>query len=140
CALPISTNIGTSVTSGRLEFARTVPFAGDWLGPRDAQGRKPLFPTGRWVRITTYLRLQGTAARVQQWQDGEPVLRADGIAGLDEPGRATSTVFWTHFGMYAGQGLRSGTVYNDSIQLWQLGRPLTDDELESEPDCFARIP
>lgn len=112
---------GMSVREGRLEFARTEPFTGEYIGPEP----QPEFPLGRWVRLTAYLEYDGPVGFVQVWQDGVPMLRASYTR------RAGTHLRRAHWGMYADGGVTDAVQYNDAIELWTLSEPLAD--LVTEP-------
>ena len=116
-----------SVQEGRLHFAHTSPFGGEYIGPSP----QPEFPVRQWVRLTVYLHYQGSDGFVQVWQDGVPVLRAQVARLGDHPGTNLSRAHW---GMYANSDVDHGVQYNDDIGIWELDGPLTD--FETEPDCY----
>lgn len=115
-----------SVRDGKLEFAHTSPFHGEYLG----QATQPEFPLRRWVRLTVYIHYEGTSGFVQAWQDGAPLLRARVSKLEDNPGSRLRTAHW---GMYASPTLDHGVQYNDDIRICPLDAPLTD--FSSEPSC-----
>lgn len=110
-----------SVREGRLEFAHTDPFSGEYIGP----GQQPEFPLRRWVRLTAYIEYDGPEGFVQVWQDGVPMLRARYTR------RAGTWLRRAHWGMYADGGVTDAVQYNDAIELWTLSEPLAN--LVDEP-------
>ena len=110
-----------SVREGRLEFAHTEPFNGEYIGPWP----QPEFPLRRWVRLTAYLEYDGPEGFVQVWQNGVPMLRARYTR------RAGTQLRRAHWGMYADGGVTDAVQYNDAIELWTLSEPLSD--LVTEP-------
>lgn len=110
----------------KLEFAHTVPFHGEYVGPA-AQAE---FPLRRWVRFTVYLVYRGAAGFVQVWQDGVPMLRAQIAHREPDPGTLLRTAHW---GMYASARMDHGVQYNDEIRICTLPELLTD--LAAEPGC-----
>lgn len=114
------------VRDRKLEFAHTVPFHGEYIGP----AAPAEFPLRRWVRLTVYLVYHETTGFVQAWQDGVPLLRAT-VAGLKEnPGTRLRTAHW---GMYASGAVARAVQYNDEIRICILDTPLAD--LAREPRC-----
>jgi hypothetical protein len=115
-----------SVRGGKLGFAHTSPFHGEYIGPAEPVE----FPLRRWVRLTAYILYQGTTGSVQVWQDGTPMLRAEVSKLAIHPGTRLRTAHW---GMYASGTVSQGVQYNDDIRICTLREPLTD--LASEPGC-----
>ncbi len=114
-----------SVRARRLEMAHL-----DWsyIGPTP----QPEFPLRRWVRFTAYLYYQGATGYVRVWQDGEPMLEGTytTVAGTN--------LMRAHWGWYSSGSIDQGVQYNDEIQIWTLGSPLTD--LEPEPPSPYGVP
>lgn len=116
------------IGGGRLEFAHTAPFSGEYIGPLP----RPAFPLRKWVRMTVYVLYQGTTGFVQAWQDGIPMLRGQ-VPYLEKyPGIRLMTAHW---GMYASKETTQGVQYNDDIRICRLDVPLAD--LVREPECPA---
>ena len=115
-----------AVRNGKLEFAHTSPFHGEYIGSRP----RPDFPLRRWVRFTVYILYEGTTGLVQVWQDGVPMLRAEVAQLAQSPGTRLRTAHW---GMYASGSLDHGVQYNDEIRICTLSTPLSD--LVREPRC-----
>jgi hypothetical protein len=114
------------VRDRKLEFAHTLPFHGEYIGPAAPAD----FPMRRWVRLTVYMVYQERTGFVQAWQDGVPMLRAT-VPGLKEnPGTLLRTAHW---GMYASGGVARAVQYNDEIRICTLKAPLTDQV--REPQC-----
>lgn len=112
-----------SVRDRRLEFAHTVPFGGQYIGPQP----QPTFPLRRWVRITAYIEYNGPTGFVQVWQDGVPMLRGD---WTQRPG---TTLRRAHWGLYANGAVRRANLYNDDISVWTLSERLGDLSREPQP-------
>ncbi|RIK96313.1 MAG: hypothetical protein DCC71_22510 [Proteobacteria bacterium] len=112
-----------SVRDRRLEFAHTVPFAGQYIGPQPM----PTFPLRRWVRITAYIEYNGSIGNVRVWQDGVPMLRGD---WTQRPG---TTLRRAHWGLYANGAVRSANMYNDDVSVWTLSERITDFSREPRP-------
>ncbi len=113
-----------SVRDKKLEFAHTAPFGGTYIGPTP----QPDFPLKKWVRFTAYLHYTGSSGKVQVWQDGVAVLKADVAQLATNPGTKVTRAHW---GMYASATTAQGTQYNDDITIYRLAAPLTD--LVKEP-------
>jgi hypothetical protein len=120
-----------AVRNGKLEFAHTSPFHGEYIGPYP----QPAFPLRSWVRLTVYLHYRGDSGYVHAWQDGIPALRAQTSALKANPGYRLRTAHW---GLYAAAAVRAATQYNDDIRLCTLDAPLVD--FSREPGCGASSP
>lgn len=118
-----------SVRDRKLVFAHTDPFEGEYIGPQP----RPDFPLRRWVRLTVYLRYQGTTGYVQVWQDGVPMLRGTVAQLQNYSGTNLQT---SHWGMYANGQMNHGVQYNDRIEVCRLSQALTN--LTDEPICGIR--
>jgi hypothetical protein len=119
-----------TIRNGQLVFAHTNPFEGEYIGPSP---RQP-FPLRRWVRLTVYLRYEGSTGFTQAWVDGVPWLRASVSPQL---GRSPGTNLQrAHWGMYAESRVDRAVQYNDEIVICTLAAPLTD--LVREPTCGSQ--
>ncbi len=84
-------------------------------------------PLREWVRFTVYIDYVTDLMYV--WMDGKPIFRANGgTIDYDGPSDTADTpnLLRAHWGLYGPGSLDTGVQYNDSIQLWQLPKSLTD--------------
>ena len=103
----ITVNINSE---NELHFGH-VPFHGEQVPT--FVNKNVRFPMGRWVKLNMTLQCMGDVGYCAVWQDDLLIQEAkfEGGCGWIEK---------VHFGMYASGSVESGTVYNDSLKIYEL--------------------
>ncbi len=127
--LTLSNNVDWRVTTmssitpaDRLELAHVGPYGGFDAGNGWERLQNVYMPSRQWVRFTVYTDYRAGYDVQYVWMDGVPVFRANG-GNIDQ---TTDYLLRAHWGLYASGNVPSGTMYNDSIQIWTLTEPWTE--------------